>query len=187
MVRDDDCRPPPVGAPTVAGTHLDSLHGIDGYVDTLSGLRRDVCGALTGTADAALCLVQPRTAGSVRLVRQLVDQTLDALGVDRACRDDVAVAVGEACANTVMYGYGGTCYRVAMWVDGTDCLVEVADNGVGFELDQPPSRPDPRAGGGYGLFLLTAMVDDWRVARRQPRGTQVLLAKRLHFTGRSLA
>jgi serine/threonine-protein kinase RsbW len=176
MVRDED-RHPRAAARKIAGGPP-AAHP-NAYLDRLIRLRQDACGALASTADIALCLVQPLTATSVRLARQLVRQTLEELGVGTACRGDLEVAVGEACTNAVVHSEGGTCYRVAMWVDGSDCLVEIADDGTGFQLHQPPRRPDPRSDHGHGLFLIAAVVDGWRITRRQPRGTQVLLARRL--------
>jgi serine/threonine-protein kinase RsbW len=168
MVRDEDSYPRSAAPRT--------------YLDRLIGLRQDACGTLTATADIALCLVQPLTATSVRLVRQMVGWTLEELGVGPTCRGDIEVAVDEACTNAVRHGHGGTCYRVAMWVDGPDCLVEIADDGVGFQLRERPRRPDVGADHGRGLFLITSGVDDWRITRRKPRGTRVLLAKRLSPT-----
>jgi serine/threonine-protein kinase RsbW len=177
MVRDEDRHPRAAASPIASGV-LAAYP--DRYLDRLIGLRRDACGALEGTADVALCLVQPLTATSVRLARELIGRALDELGVGPPCRGDIQIAVGEACTNAVVHGRGGTCYRVAMWVDGLDCLVEIADDGGGgFELREPPKRPDPRAEHGYGLYLITTAVDDWRITRRQPRGTRVLLARRL--------
>jgi serine/threonine-protein kinase RsbW len=179
MVRDEEPRPR-TAVPATANDMLPP--GPDPYLDRLIGLRRDVCGALDSTADVAVCLVQPLTATSVRLARELIGQALDDLGVGPACRGDIQIAVGEACTNAVVHGRDGTCYRVAMWIDGPDCLVEIADNGGGFELHKAPKRPDPRADHGYGLFLITTSVDDWRITRRQPSGTRVLLARRLDPT-----
>ncbi len=179
MVRDEDRRPRIATTPIVSGV---TTTGPIPYLDRLTGLRRDMCGALDGAVDIALCLVQPLTATSIRRARELIGLTLDELGVGSACRGDIQIAVGEACANAVVHARDGTCYRVAMWVDGLDCLVEIADDGGGFELHEPPERPDPRAGHGYGLFLITNAVDDWRITRRQPRGTRVLLARRLDPT-----
>jgi serine/threonine-protein kinase RsbW len=179
VVRDDDGHPRAAAMPI--GSDMLTTRA-EPYLDRLIGLRREACGALDGTADVALCLVQPLTATSVRLARELIGEALDELGVGPACRGDIQIAVGEACTNAVVHGRGGTCYRVAIWVDGLDCLVEIADDGGGFELHEPPKRPDPRAEHGYGLFLITTAVDDWRITRRQPRGTRVLLARRLDPT-----
>jgi serine/threonine-protein kinase RsbW len=61
-------------------------------------------------------------------------------------------------------------------------VVTIADQGEGFDYD---NLPDPLAQenllrhSGRGIFLIKAFMDDFRVRRLEPAGTEVTLVKHL--------
>lgn len=117
--------------------------------------------------------------GSVRFVRQLLDELLDLLDVDDECRGDLLVAVSEACGNTVRHSRSRGEYQVRIVVSGSDCVVEVSDSGRGFTLSGPPVPAAPAARGGRGLWIMARLVDRLHVEPRVPAGVTVRLTKHL--------
>lgn len=105
------------------------------------------------TADVEFCLVLPRESLSVPVMRRVLGDTLSLLGVDRACIDDLLLAVTEACTNVLLHAGQGRRYELVAHVGSTRCVVEVVDTGRGFDpamisrrrnAIRPPVRPVPR-------------------------------------------
>ena len=91
--------------------------------------------------DARFCLVFPREALSVPVMRRVLGDTLDQLGVDDACVADLLLAVTEACTNVLRHSGPGLRYEVVARVGRNRCVLEVVDGGRGFD---PGSIPAPR-------------------------------------------
>jgi anti-sigma regulatory factor (Ser/Thr protein kinase) len=66
---------------------------------------------------------------------------------------------------------------VQAWAEGDALVVEVSDDGHGFEWRPVDDVPDPDADEGRGLFLVSTLVDDLDVVRRDGR-TVVRAVKR---------
>lgn len=79
--------------------------------------------------DLRLCLVFPRETLSVPVMRRVLGDALDRLGVNRDCIADLLLAATEACTNVLRYGGPGTGYEVAAYLDGEQCLLQVLDSG----------------------------------------------------------
>jgi anti-sigma regulatory factor (Ser/Thr protein kinase) len=97
---------------------------------------------------------------------------------------DLRLAVQEACTNVIKHGRRSAAERrfVIRFEFAEDVLsVLVTDQGAPFEppvISEPPgSREDP-AEGGYGLFLMRALVDEMFYEVRA-RGNTLVLRKRL--------
>ena len=102
----------------------------------------------------------PVDAQSVPLVRGLLRQALQHLGVAADGIDDILLALTEACANVVQHAGAQEQYEVDVAIDDEVCRISVLDHGEGFdvaalETDQPRSPLD----GGRGLLLMRALVD----------------------------
>jgi serine/threonine-protein kinase RsbW len=93
------------------------------------------------TADARFCLVFPRETISVPVMRRIVGEMLDKLGVDEECIADLLLAVTEACTNVLRHSGPGLRYEVTARVGPHSCVLEVVDNGRGFD---PSALPVPR-------------------------------------------
>lgn len=98
----------------------------------------------------------------------------------RHCALNVPVALSEALSNAILYGNGegsGKHVRVSAKLDELRLVLEVTDEGIGFDLDQ--STTDPTAAenlereDGRGLFLMRALMD--RVERYDNHGNVVRL------------
>jgi serine/threonine-protein kinase RsbW len=105
-----------------------------------------------GTAvDVGFCLVFPREALSVPVMRRVLGDTLSRLGFGQSCIDDLLLAVTEACTNVLLHAGPGRQYELVVHVDGSQCVLEVVDSGRGFEpvragIRRPMVRPSVRPG-----------------------------------------
>jgi serine/threonine-protein kinase RsbW len=96
-------------------------------------MRTRVTVAEEPTVDARFCLVFPRETISVPVVRRVLGETLDRLGVDPECVADLLLAVTEACTNVLRHSGPGFRYEVTVEVGRHHCMLEVVDNGCGFD------------------------------------------------------
>jgi len=102
------------------------------------------------------------TPATVPLARHLLRDWLDRVPVDSVAEEDIVLVASELCTNAVRHATGrpsGVALRA--WVEGTDLVIEVEDDGTGplewpAELDR---LPEPAAEGGRGLFLVDAFSD----------------------------
>jgi anti-sigma regulatory factor (Ser/Thr protein kinase) len=83
--------------------------------------------------DVKFCLMFPREALSVPVMRHVLGDTLRKLGIDDDAVGDLLLAVTEACTNVLQHsGDGQHRYEVVASVSPHDCLLEVVDSGTGF-------------------------------------------------------
>ena len=92
--------------------------------------------------DVKFCLVFPREALSVPVMRHVLGDTLRSLGADDDGVADLLLAVTEACTNVVRHGGPGRRYEVVASVGRAGCRVEVLNSGRGFD---PVRLPGLRA------------------------------------------
>lgn len=156
--------------------------------------------------DVRFCLVFPRESLSIPVMRRVLGDTLARLGMDEDCISDLLLAVTEACTNVVRHAGPGYRYEVIAEVGKNRVLIQVLDNGRGFDpsrirvtrqrhhLRRPPVRPAGllgrrgRAGdvtklaeSGRGLAIMRACVDDVSLHTGPGRGTVVELFKRCEW------
>ncbi len=105
-------------------------------------MRTRVTGTPEPTVDARFCLVFPREALSVPVMRRVLGDTLNRLGVDDNCVADLLLAVTEACTNVLRHSGPGLRYEVVARVGRNRCVLEILDSGRGFD---PASLPAYRA------------------------------------------
>jgi len=91
-------------------------------------------------ADVEFCLVFPGEALSVPVMRRVLGDTLDRLGLDASCVGDILLAVTEACSNVVRHAGPERAYEVVAHVGSKRCLVEIVDSGRGLDPANPPHR-----------------------------------------------
>jgi serine/threonine-protein kinase RsbW len=131
-----------------------------------------------------LRLLLPGEERSVPVVRKVLGEALGVLGVERDCLDDVELVISEACTNVLDHAGPHDEYVVLVGIDGTDCTIEVCDEGR--EFSAPPTVDagtliDPDAEHGRGVQLMRALVDDLDFTASDDRGTVVRLHKSLKY------
>jgi serine/threonine-protein kinase RsbW len=120
-----------------------------------------------------ITLVRLALSGLSRL-RPLDDETLG----------DLKLAVTEACSNSVRHGYRegrrGTV-EVSYELQQDRLVVEVEDDGPGFDPNRPNAGPDDLSEGGLGIAIIRAVSDEFEAGeRRQGGGTRLRFVKFLH-------
>ena len=94
------------------------------------------------------CLVFPREALSVPVMRHVLGDTLRDLGADDDGVADLLLAVTEACSNVVKHGGPGQRYEVLASVGQGGCEVQVVNSGRGTDAGRWPGlrqRREPAA------------------------------------------
>ena len=122
----------------------------------------------------------PVDAQSVPLVRGLLRQALEHLGVVASGIEEVVLALTEACANVVHHAGEHEEYQVDVSIDDHVCCIRVLDNGPGFDVEAvtaavPPSPLE----GGRGLVLMRALVDQLKFLEAEDGRHGVYLEKQL--------
>ena len=83
--------------------------------------------------DVRFCLVFPRESLSIPVMRRVLGDTLNRLGVDENSVSDLLLAVTEACTNVLRHAGPGRKYEVVVKVGRNRCVLQVLDNGRGIE------------------------------------------------------
>ncbi|WP_432825109.1 ATP-binding protein [Dactylosporangium sp. CA-092794] len=122
----------------------------------------------------------PRDAALVGDARRTLDGALAGAGVTQDCRDDIRLALTEACGNVVSHANLATQYHIDVTVDGGECVIEVTDDGGGFNPERVAARePDRLVESGRGLHVLAAVVERLDVVSVEDTGTLVRFSKHL--------
>jgi len=100
---------------------------------------------------------------------RLVCTTSPASDTNQEFVDNVELAVSEACTNAIRHSRAGNAearmiVRFELYEDRL--VVEVKDQGAGFDLEKvPPPAFKEHPDGGYGLFLMRTIMDEVSYSR----------------------
>ncbi|MGH7255193.1 MAG: ATP-binding protein [Nitrospirales bacterium] len=126
-------------------------------------------------------LTMPGRVDAVPPIRHWLEGVLAGWSVSAQAISDLSVAVTEICTNVARYGYGDSGKEeIALRVTkaGTTVTVMIEDAADSSLPPRLPSLPDePMAEGGYGQFLIQALVDEVSHRRLRPRGNRITLVK----------
>ncbi|MGH9077447.1 MAG: ATP-binding protein [Acidimicrobiales bacterium] len=106
-------------------------------------------------------LVLPTLHSYVRTTRRAVAGWLEDAGLPAPLRDDLVMAIAEACNNVVQHAFpeGRGTFRLALQLQPGEVVVDVSDDGVGFEPIAQSVAPRGRlAGGGRGIEIMRRLV-----------------------------
>ncbi len=96
---------------------------------------------------------------------------------------DLKLAVTEACTNSVRHGYqdaGEGTVEVLYELQPDRLVVEVADDGPGFDASRERSMEENLAEGGLGIAIIKAVSDEFESGvRSDGRGSRLRFAKLL--------
>jgi anti-sigma regulatory factor (Ser/Thr protein kinase) len=129
-------------------------------------------------------IVLPNEPSRISEVRRFVAAFLADLRAPVEMSSEILLAVGEAAGNAYRHGRrhpgGRSEIRVRCEYDRPEFIVEVADDGPGFDPSEVEGRgePDPFAQGGRGLFLMRELMDAVSIDP-SPEGTKVVLRREL--------
>jgi len=130
----------------------------------------------TVVVEGRLALHLPAEARNLVKLRGALRRWLHESGVAESDANEVLVASGEACANVVQHAYSGDetpgVLELTAHLDGDSLEVRVRDHGHW--------RAAANRGGGWGLQLMRALMDDVDV-EHTPGGTDVHLSRRIQI------
>ena len=141
--------------------------------------QRDVVSVAAGQAVRLTIPARAEYIGLTRLaliglsrVRDLPDDLLA----------DLKLAITEACSNCVRHAYGdrpGTV-EIVYELRPDRLVVEVADDGPGFEIGRSEGAGDELSEGGLGIAIIRAIADEFEIGAAQGgRGSRLRFEKRL--------
>jgi len=117
---------------------------------------------------------------TIPLARHLLSDWLDHVSVEEAERGDLLLVASELCANAVRHASGApSALSLRAWAEGDAVIIEVEDDGDGFELASlyDDEVPDLDAERGRGLYVVEALTDEVSV-RREGQRTVVRVVRR---------
>ena len=135
----------------------------------------------------ALCL--PRDEASVPVVRHVCRDSMQLLGIEQGCVDDIELAVTEACTNVLKHAAEASVeYEVTVEIDDTTCQIRVNDRGgEGFDHStKGVEEAHAEAESGRGIFIMRAMMDELHFESLPEDGAVVHLVKKLELKNDSV-
>ncbi len=129
-------------------------------------------------------LIVPNERKYLHVARLTVSGVASRQGFSVEQIEDIKLAVGEACSNAMEHAYDArdqnAMIRIRCRVEPEEFIVEVIDEGRGFNLDEvviDPSAP-PATEHGLGLFLIGSSVDRMDIDTAPGAGTKVTMVKK---------
>ena len=131
------------------------------------------------TVETANVTVPGRLA-SISRIRHWLQDVLSEWAVSRIIREDLALAVTELCTNIARHGYSNTTGDIEVHLTHYTHAIHVTilDSAPFFIPEKiVPQPPVTLAEGGYGLFLIEALMDEVRYERRTAHRNRTVLVK----------
>src|SRR5262249_9715661 len=100
-------------------------------------------------------------------------------GADDRDVADLKLAVTEACTNAILHGYGdgATGELVVRYRVGAGTVeIEIEDDGIGFDPDDPAARETDVGGEGMGLMIIRSLTDSIEIESDQT-GSRISFSK----------
>jgi serine/threonine-protein kinase RsbW len=95
---------------------------------------------------------------------------------------DLKLALTEACSNAVRHAYtdGEGSVEIRYLLHRDRVVIEVLDEGDGFELEEPGDSLEDLTEGGLGIAIIRAVADELEIGTREGvRGSRLRFVKRL--------
>lgn len=96
---------------------------------------------------------------------------------------DLKLALTEACSNSVRHAYGGNgagVVEIVYELQPDRLVIEVTDEGEGFDPNETPSGQDALSEGGLGIAIIRAIADEVEIGSQPTgRGSRLRFAKAL--------
>jgi serine/threonine-protein kinase RsbW len=95
---------------------------------------------------------------------------------------DLKLALTEAASNSVRHAYAGEAGIVEISYEllADRLVIEVTDDGEGFDLAEPHGPPEELSEGGLGIAIIRAIADEVEIGKqRDGRGSRLRFEKTL--------
>lgn len=85
---------------------------------------------------------------------------------------ELKLAVTEACSNSVRHGYGGGegTVQVSYELQSDKLIVEVEDDGPGFDPNELRRQAEDLSEGGLGIAIIRSVADEFEAGERAGGG-----------------
>lgn len=130
----------------------------------------------------------PADARLLPRTRRALEGYLEDIGASEEHRSDVVLALDEACVNVIRHAFpnaGDGSIRVVAEITDSEVVVQVEDDGVGFDPVAVARRPlHPEDTSGRGLHIIREVMTHVELESPTERGgTRVLMHKVLGAGG----
>ena len=127
----------------------------------------------------------PSTLESVDLAEAAILKAAEQAGFNDDDQHRIGMAVRECLVNAVVHGNRYNRRKqvhVNVSISGVRLTIRIADQGEGFEVQEVPDPLNDNnllRHSGRGLFLMGAFMDEMKVRKVEPTGTEVTLIKEI--------
>ena len=93
---------------------------------------------------------------------------------------DLKLALTEACSNSVRHAYsdGEGCVEISYELHEDKLVIEVADDGEGFDPAEEREEADELSEGGLGIAIIRSVADHLEIgSRNDGRGSRIRFVK----------
>ena len=123
--------------------------------------------ATPGSPARRLIVNQPASPTAAQEARQMIDWMTP--NVSKSKRHDLMLLATEVVNNAVVHasqrGEANGDIRVEIAVSDARMHLAVRDRGAGFEIPAPPEPASDERVGGWGLYIVDAIADEWGIDR----------------------
>ena len=136
----------------------------------------------TGVGSPTVRLTIPAKPEYITLVRLALSGLSGLRPLSEETLSDMKLAVTEACTNSVRHGYqdGGGRVEILYELQADRLVVEVADDGPGFDASGDRPTEGNLAEGGLGIAIIKAVSDEFESGERSDgRGSRLRFVKLL--------
>ena len=140
-----------------------------------------------GLPPVAVEITIPSEPGWIPQARSFVRKFTEEAGLPEDAAFEVLVAMEEAAVNACCHGRRGPEpgeIKVSCGFEGDEVLVEVADEGPGFDVNEVDVDvlPDTLASDGRGIYIMHQLMDDVDI-QASSGGTVVRMRRRIDPEG----
>jgi len=133
-----------------------------------------------GNSEGAIRLTIPAKPEYISLCRLALSGLARVRPLGEETLADLKLAITEAASNCVRHAYAddGGFVEIVYQVEPDRLVIEVADNGTGFELAEDGGAPSDLSEGGLGIAIIRAIADDFEMTSGE-QGSRLRFAKLL--------
>lgn len=145
-------------------------------------MQTDLGGDGAGAVSGAVRLVIPAKPEYITLGRLALTGLSRLRELPQDTIADLKLALTEACSNSVRHAYPGGEGVVEIVYELRDdrLVIEVADDGEGFEYTVAPTSADDLSEGGLGIAIIRSLADELEIGSREDgRGSRLRFVKLL--------
>lgn len=127
---------------------------------------------------------------NVELVQIAVEASLQQLAIEEGVSNQVGTAVREAVANAIRHGNQSDAdkqVQVDFGLEGNEIVIEVRDEGVGFDPERVPDPLEPEnllKPNGRGILLIREFMDRVEYKFKKECGTALIMRKQVELPQR---